>query len=356
MTLRLRLLLGYGYLVGLLLVSTFSAVLGFLHLSAGIDRVLEENYSSIEAAMAMLETLERQDSETLSALLAGATRGATLTALDQDLNAALDRARSHVTEDAEREALAAVVDGVEGFRHARDELLEQRADRPLAAYNEAVLPQFLLAKKRVRVLLDVNQEAMLAADREAKATALRNGAWLGFLVALALLSLAYLSHAMQRHILSRITRLRDDVERMTEGDPDRRLREGGDDELAAVARGVNCLVDSRLERQGELEARLALERRTLLGLLREAGEGASLYDLGGRLRGVEGRSHDDGALVGIATWIRDEGKAFVEANEPRVAAEIGDYEVRLLKAGHDRPVAWLAVPRASVEHRQQPSS
>jgi HAMP domain-containing protein len=339
MTLRWRLLLGYGYLVALLLLATGAAVLGFLRLSAGIDRVLDENYRSIRVAMDLLESLERQDSETLSALLTDGDDPGAIETFESEFRHALESARSNVTEERESEVLDGIERAYAQYRLARDELLAAAPDRPLAAYNRSVFPAFVSVKRGVRELLDINQEAMVAADREAKSSALRSGAWLGFVVALALLSLVFLSRAMQRYVLSRLDRLRHEVARMAAGRENRRLRDEGEDELGAVARGINALLDRHQTQEGEAEARLARERRILIALVETCHADASLYDLSGRLRAGRGT-----APPAVVAWIRDEGKRRIEADEAAHRETVEGHDVRLLAAGPDRPAGWLVTP------------
>lgn len=196
MTLRLRLLLGYGYLVGLLLLATGSAMLGFFHLSESVDVILEENFNSITAAMRMLEALERQDSATLAALLEGRGEVPEMEAHEEAFLAALEAAEGNVTEEAERPLLERLRRDFMAYREARDRLLAAQPASPLRAYNTRVFPVFSTAKSQVFELLDLNHQAMVEADREARQAALQNGAWLGFLVAVALISLVFLSRAL----------------------------------------------------------------------------------------------------------------------------------------------------------------
>ena len=85
MRIRTRILVGYGYLVGLLVLGAASAAIGFQQLGAAIDRVLAENIDSVRASIAMLESLERQDSATLRLLIEGEPRSEALDAADDTL-------------------------------------------------------------------------------------------------------------------------------------------------------------------------------------------------------------------------------------------------------------------------------
>jgi len=355
MTLRARLLLGYGYLVALLLLVAGSAVLGFLGLSAGIEVVLDENFESIRAAMTMTEALERQDSAILALLIEGregsgeAARAAASSMIQQEeeFQRALETAAGNVTEADEPAALQRIRERYEVFRQARDELIAERPERPLVAYNRAVFPRFSQVKQDVRELLTINQRAMLEADQEAREAAIQSGTWLGFLVVVALVSLVFLSRALQRQILARLDELRTGVGSIAAG-KHRRLREMGGDELGLIARNVNGLLDRYEELEARSRGRVAQERRLVLGLLGAAGDNAVLYDLSGsRLAGDADLGDADDEVTG---WIRDEGRRRAASAEP-VRQEIGvdggavRVELELLIAPGARPAGWIARPR-----------
>ena len=350
MTLRLRLLLGYGYLVGLLLLATGTSMVGFLHLSAGIEGVLEDNFTSIRAAMAMIEALERQDSATLAALIEGREELVEAEASGRSFEEALEEASGNVTEEGEADAGAAVRQEYAAYREARARLLAARPERPLAAYEEAVYPRFSAVKGRVLELLAMNQRAMFQAEREARRTAVRSGTWLGFLVVVALVSLAFLSRAMQRLVLARIERLVEGMSAIA-GRHRRRLREEGEDELARIASGVNALLDQYDRLEASTRGRLAQERRLVQGLVAAGGPRAALFGLSGELwAGEPGQA----VVERVGAWIRQEGRGAAEAGEPFTATVpvpaggpeggegAGEVRLDLLVAPGGRPVGWLA--------------
>lgn len=252
MTLRTKLLLGYGYLVVLLLVVAGSAMLGFLGLSDRLQAALEE-----------------------------------------------------------------------GMESAREATTEAEAE-------------------------ELRERTLLAADREAREAALRSGTWIGFLVVVALGSLVFLSRALQRQILARLSELRAGVASIAAGEH-RRLWERGSDELALIARHVNGLLDRYEELEGRTRGRLAQERRLVLGLLRAVGEDAVLFDLAGeRLAGEADLGEAEEAAV---DWIRDEGRDRLRELEQeggpireRLEGSDPGLEIELLAAPGGRPAGWLVRP------------
>ena len=351
MTLRLRLLLGYGYLVALVLVAAGSALLGFLQLSAGIGTVLEENVKSIAAAMRMIESLERQHGATLAALLEARPPDGEMAAQDEAFREALGVARANVTEEAEPEVLAAIARDYEAYRRACAELLATRPERPVGAYERSAAPSFAAVRRGVVRLLDVNHGAMVEADRAARRAALANGAWLGALVAVSLLSFGFLSRAIQRHILSRLDHLRRGSEAVAEGDTRRRLLDREEDELGRVAAAVDRLLDRLQQTEGRARAEVRRERRLALALLAGHGPGAAVFDLEGRLLAGEVGEEVEAR---VREWARGEqgararaagrGGAAPGAGAAAPVALGGGLEARPLRAPDGGTVGWLVRP------------
>jgi HAMP domain-containing protein len=354
MTLRLRLLLGYGYLVALLLLATGSAVLGFLHLSESVDVILEDNFSSITAAMRMLEALERQDSATLAALIEGRTEVPEMATHERDFLAALAAAEASATEEAEGPLIEGLRRDFQRYRQARDELLAAQPARALRAYNTRVFPAFSAAKGKVFQVLDLNYQAMVEADRATRRAAIQNGAWLGFLVAVALVSLVFLSRALQRRLLSRLADLRRGMGAIAAGEFHRRLRDDEADELGAIARHFNRLLDQLQQVEARMRGRLSQERQAVLGLVRHAGGGAAVYDLSGRLlAGADDELFGGRLPAELMDWIEEEGARRLEALDNGGAATDGGggpavvdvdetpMRIELLLASPTRAVGWL---------------
>lgn len=341
MTLRARLLVGYGYLVALLVLVAGSAMVGFLGLSAGVQEVIEDNFRSVEASMTMIDALERQDSITLAALIEGQVDRDALEEQEGAFREALEIASSNVTEPEEPEILDSIRQRHGTWREARDLLVEEQPERPLAAYEQSVFPAFLETKGAVLELLAVKQIGMIQADRSAREAAIRSGTWIGFLVVVALVSLVLLSRVLQQQILRRLEELREGVQSIRAGEY-RRLRQEGDDELALIARGVNGLLDGYQELEGRARGRFAQERRLVLGLLRACGEGALLFGLSGELLAAD---TDPGELEGLVEdWIGEKGRDLARKAEPvrqTLSYGGGEVTVSLLIAPGDRPVGWL---------------
>lgn len=350
MTLRLRLLLGYGYLVGLLLLVAGGSLLGFFRLSEGIESLLEDNFATIRAAMTMTDSIERQDSALLAVLAAGRD-GAELGEPDEHRRflEAFELAEANVTEASEPAILARIRDRYDAYRRAREELLERRPERPLVAYDREVFPLFGAVKEEIGRLLDANQTAMFEADRDARRAALRNGTWLALLVTIALISLIFLSRALQNDLIRRLENLRSDLASFSRGDPQQRLVPGGRDELSSISDHVNEILDRHQRQEAGIRGRLAQERRLVIALLELAGERAILFDRRGRRLAGE-----ETVPAGLGDRLRE--LAEEETEEPEDASRLDDETwdppsweafpvgARDRDARHREPIAWIARP------------
>jgi HAMP domain-containing protein len=351
MTLRFRLLLGYGYLVALVLVVAGSALLGFLQLSAGIGKVLEENVKSIAAAMRMIESLERQRGTLLAALLEAGPPDAEMAAEDEAFRAALGVASANVTEEPESEILASIERDYEAYQRASAELLAARPERPIAGYTQSAAAKFAAVRRDVVRLLDVNHGAMVEAERAARRAALANGAWIGALVAVSLLSFGFLSRAIQHQILLRLDQLRRGSEAMAEGDTRRRLLDREDDELGQVAAAVDRLLDRLQQTEGRAHVEVRRERRLALALLAGCAEGAAVFDTDGRL--LAGEVGEEVAAR-VRQWARGEeaarareadgGSAAAGGEAAAPLALGGSLEARPLRAPDGGAIGWLVRP------------
>lgn len=341
MTLRARLLLGYGYLAGLVLLATGSAIFSFLGLSSGIDVILSENFHSIRASMRMIEALERLDSATLAALIETEEPPEGVASFVFAFEEALAEAAGNVTEEGESEKLADIESGFEEYLSARQRLVAARPAQPLGAYRREVFPLFAEVKRNVFSVLDINQQAMIRADRRARETAIQSSAWLGVLVTVALLSFVFMTRTLQNQVLSRLAGLRQGMAEISAGDPGRRLYAEGKDELAAIAEEINRLLDRYEKLQAGSRGRLSRERRLTIALARSLAQDAAIFSLSGDcLTGTLGDRNLDGKA---AAWVEEEGKRCIEEAESSATASLDGATIAfdLLSSAPEHPVAWL---------------
>lgn len=335
MDLRTRILVGYGYLVSLVVVSAIAAALGFHHLGTRLSEVLEENFASVRWSMEMIEALERQDSALLAALLGDEDAARLLEETEETFLTALDRARANVTEEREIDVVDRVGAAYASYRDARARLLADLHERPLEVYEAEALPRFDEVKLAVVELLDVNHAAMVRADEAARAAARRSAAGHGLVVVVALVSFAWLSRVLRRRLLDRLADLKAIAQAMAAGDRDRRADATRADELGLLAEQLNELLDRQAEIHGRMEARLTGVTDVTIGLLASLEEPAALLASDGRL---------------VASTIRDSEVRLIEKSWLDIRSgtppEELPYGFTELMSG-PRSVGWLAIRRPS---------
>jgi NtrC-family two-component system sensor histidine kinase KinB len=337
MDLRTRVLVGYGYLVSLIVVSAVAAALGFHHLGNRLSEVLEENFASVRWSMQMIEALERQDSALLAALLGDGEAARALDESEKTFLAALGRARSNVTEDREVDVIDRVDGAYATYRKARVRLLAEPHEHPLEAYRAEALPRFDEVKREVVELLDVNHAAMVRADEAARAAARRNAAGHGLVMVLALVSFAWLSRTLRRELLDRLGNLKVIAQAMAAGDQERRADATRADELGLLAGQLNEILDRQAELDGRMKARLAASSDLVLGLLGSLGEPAALLASDGRV---------------VASTLPDDETARVRKGWRNKWSDVpgsgAEHRFSELSSG-SRPVGWLATRRSADE-------
>jgi methyl-accepting chemotaxis protein len=341
MSLRARILLGYWYLVALLVVSAVAAALGFHRLGSNIGTVLEDNFDSVRSSMLMLDALERQDSAVLALLLGDQRSGALLDDAEQTFARAVRAARDNVTIPEEAPVLDEIERRYVRYAEARTRLLQEVRDRPLQAYEEEAFPRFMEVKDTVFGLLDLNHRAMIEADKRAQRTARLRALGHGSLVLVALLSLVFLSQALGRSVLDRLSDLASVAAAIATGDRLRRATAIPRDELGSVAEQLNAVLDRLAEMEGSAAGRLNQERLLTLALLNELPMSAAIVSLAGA---VVASSLSAGRTREVEAAARRLPSLEVhQPEESTVTVEDVGVSFRLLRASGVRAIGWLAV-------------
>jgi PAS domain S-box-containing protein len=251
-------------------------------------RIISNNYDSVVAAQEMKESLERQDSAALFALL-----GARDKAVDQlrehrarfDTN--LRKAENNITESGEREALQAIrgdrdayyqmfdafmgkvntTEGARPERLSRDEELAERNE-----YFTHLEPQFNKLRSDCEHLLQLNQRAM-AAKSEAAAGVAQLWFYRTLLIAgLMVAAGIWLAFWLANRIVEPLRALTATTSKIAGGDLDAKAEVNSEDEVGILAAEYN--------RMAERIRQLRLSDKGKLIVARQMTEAAidSLYD------------------------------------------------------------------------------
>ncbi|RYE93645.1 MAG: HAMP domain-containing sensor histidine kinase, partial [Myxococcales bacterium] len=274
-SLRARLTLGLGALAGLVLVVSIVALVALTRLGGAVGTILQENYTSVVAATAMHESLERLDDAAL--LLATGQPALAGPLLDRHrplFAAALEREAAIVTLPGEG-ALVERVRGDYAEYVAATDRVARAGRRDAGDYFAELLPRSDRVRASVQAIRALNQTAMEAADQRARRVAHDAArAALAVAVAAALLA-ATIALRLSRSIVPPVAALRDGAVRIGEGLASGDLPDSVPvpplAELAPLAESLNALLARlrayRESSLGELLAAQDLARSTIACLL-----------------------------------------------------------------------------------------
>jgi methyl-accepting chemotaxis protein len=349
MNLGTRILLGYGFLITVLVLTAAGAALGFHQLGRGIEMVMAENFKSVSAATQMLEALERQDSASLSLVLGKKEAEEDLDAQRKRFNRELAKAEANITMDGEGAIVADVARLFSSYSAALDTLIASGSSATLAAYDTRTLPRFMAVKDAVLRLLAVNHQAMLDADMSARRFALRGSIVLGFVVAGTLLSFGFLSRLLNRDLLLRLTDMNNAVKDVAAGDLGRRFDPVQNDELGSLARQLNAALDARSEADGRMRGMLSQQRQLLFAMLEQWGRGAALIGLDGLLIASTLTDERNRVIADSREAIREKARAAIrkapadlQKTMLHIVTDSGEtLSLNPLVAGRQRPVGWI---------------
>ena len=241
------------------------------------NRIIAENYASVVAAQQMKESLERQDSALLFALLRERERAARQLADHRErFRSALNVAASNITEPDEPEIIAAIADDERRYIATIDRLMAQAAAGGPAAsvqgYFAEAEPAFNQLRAHCDRLLTLNQTAMQRKAADAAIIARQNFT-AAIVVAVALtLAGALAAVLFARTLLRPVSELTAATASIAAGQLDVHVPVGRSDEIGQLAVAFN-----------DMAGRLREVRESNLGELlvaRQLAEAAvdSLYD------------------------------------------------------------------------------
>ena len=259
MSLRTKLLLGYlVFVAALVMLGGWSA--WRLREMGGVSRrIIANNYDSVVAAQDMKESLERQDSAALFALLGARDKASSqLREHRARFDADFKKAENNITEVGERESIDAIrrdrdtyyqmfdafmakVNATESSQPkgvARDEELTERNE-----YFIRLEPQFNKLRAECEHLLQLNQRAMLAKSEAAAGVAqvwfYRTLLFAGVLVVAGILLAFFLAN----RIVEPLRQLTATTARMAGGDLEARVTVSSRDEVGVLAAEYNRMAE-----------------------------------------------------------------------------------------------------------------
>jgi NtrC-family two-component system sensor histidine kinase KinB len=288
MTLKNKILIGYGVIFALMGIVVLQAVTNLISLGKASEAILSENYRSILAAGNMVNALERQNNGILLVSLGNTKEGiASFRENEACFLEWLARAKDNITINGESELVGAIEKDYTAYR----QLFSSFADihnRPLhfADYQKNIYPLFSKIREACIRLRDLNEKTMYAASNEAKNVA-RRTIWSTTSAAAAALIITFIfSLLLAERIVRPVRRFMEAAKKISEGDYTVRVPVKTSDELGRLADEFNRMV-VQLCRYHEINIEeIISERNKGEAILASIGDGLVIFDAEIKVTGI----------------------------------------------------------------------
>lgn len=235
-----RILLGLLPLVIVLMVVGCYAIALFFRLGGAIDVILRENYRSVVAAQNMQEAIERMDSGLLFTLAGEEEKGRLLYAENLPVFRENLRAeQANITLPGEAELVSELEGLAERYTAEAEVFLALETVGRRRIYFDVLQPVFGEIKQTAREVLQLNQESMVRADREARRIAEESARYMAIAIVLGGGAVVFLAWRLQAAILRPIREVTMAVRELGEGNYDQVVPASTRDELGEMVQAFN---------------------------------------------------------------------------------------------------------------------
>ncbi len=295
MSLRQKLLLGFGGLLLIISVLGFHSISRITELGRSIDVILRENYRSVLACQEMKESLERMDSGAVFTLLGDPGRGNDQISVWLPRFAkALDTELHNITIQGEGEKAERlrVLFGQYGdrIRSIGDPRLTPDARRKI--YFSELLPLFGDIKETADAIQRMNQENMVTMDRDARRRAVSARRQTYGLLAAVLLVASLFMYGTGRWILRPINRLIDSAKEIRKGNLDLVIQSGSQDEIGQLSESFNEMTAALREFRRSGQAKMLRIQRSVQQAFDSLPDAIAVLDPDGRVEVATAAARD----------------------------------------------------------------
>jgi nitrate/nitrite-specific signal transduction histidine kinase len=162
MRLRIKILSGFFILATMLACAGLLSIYELLSIGASVNRLLSDNYKSINAAKTMIEALEREDSGVLLVLSGKWENGReTIESGDLAFQKAFETAKNNITIPDENAYVDSIASNYQTYKALwMEPLAGTKKEHNLDWYFEEIHGAFQTAKQSVEELMVLNDETM----------------------------------------------------------------------------------------------------------------------------------------------------------------------------------------------------
>lgn len=320
MTLKTKILLGYGLAFALMSLVFIWAIINLVSLGHATNTILSENYRSIIAAENMIDALERQDSGVLLLFLGDTEEG--IRQFRQNEAAFyewLGRAKDNITIRGERDVVTAIDREYAEYRTRFSGVTELGpanvpAQPSLTVYREVFHPLFKSVRDVCVQLRNLNEATMYSASVRAGGVAKR-AIWSTTAAAVAALVVALgFSLLLAERVVGPLRRFMDAARRISSGDYGIEIPVETGDELGHLAGEFNKMAQ-QLNRYHEMNIdQILAEKNKGDAILASIEDALILFDLTLQITGINPAARrllkpdsPDGAMLRITDLLPDPG-------------------------------------------------
>ena len=285
LSLRQKLLLGFGGLLLIMLIGGVQSIIQFRYLGESIDVILRENYQSVVACQEMKEALERMDSGVLFTFLGYQQLGnEQIKKNEAAFEKALDIELNNITvpgEGGKATALQALF--ISYNVKIRDLLKQSQSGSARRVYFDEILPLFQQVKNTADDILQMNQRNMNEAnDRARKDAASAQGRMYVFLLCGILIAVAFMIF-VGKWILNPINRLIHSAEAIRDGNLDLVVQADSRDEIGRLSEAFNDMALSLRAFRRSDRAKLARTQEAAKETFSRLPDAVAIADLDGKI-------------------------------------------------------------------------
>jgi len=286
LSLRQKLLLGFGGLLLIMLVGGMQSIIQFRYLGQSIDVILKENYRSVVACQNMKEALERMDSGVLFIFMGYQKEGSDLIRKNEAaFGQALGIELHNITLPGEKEKAADLKTYYAAYLDVLHRVTNQNMSINLRRqlYFKELLPLFHQVKNTAEDILQMNQNNMNEAnDRARKQAAKAQRYMMIFLLFGTAIAVAFMLF-VGKWILDPINRLIHSAEVIRDGNLDIVVKTDSRDEIGRLSEAFNDMALSLRAFRRSDQAKLARTREAAKETFSRLPDVVAIADLNGKV-------------------------------------------------------------------------
>jgi two-component system, NtrC family, sensor histidine kinase KinB len=284
MTLKQKILMGYGIIFSLMCVIVAWTILNHFFLRKSTEEILQENYRRITTAGKIVEALERQNNAILMIFLGDVENGISkFQKNESEIESLFGVARESVHLPGEEEIYESMVAYYEDYSKEFSSIIDlpekdESLQSQLLFYTQTVYPLFLRVRDRAIKLRDLNETAMYEASLQSRNLAGR-ALWSTVVVAaLGMIIVLTLSLILAGRIVRPLRELMTASRKISEGDYGVQVRDDRKDELGSLAGEFNKMAQQlRHFRDINIE-KVIIEKNRNEGIISSIDDGLVVFD------------------------------------------------------------------------------